>query len=184
MSQVKLDHDTATAVAAAVALVNSHDVAEGVDRLRGPDDLRQLVVAHGFRKRSPITPEVVERVREVRDALRAAFSLPEDDAVAALNAVVDGAGTRPQLVHHDDTGWHFHYTDDDTGWDATLAANLAMGLLTVIRDFGFHRLGTCASGTCEDVYVDLSRNASKRYCDPRTCGNKAAVQAYRARQAT
>lgn len=57
-----------------------------------------------------------------------------------------------------------------------------MGLLLVIRDLGYERLGICASDSCDDVFVDLSRNASKRYCDPRSCGNRAAVRAYRARK--
>jgi predicted RNA-binding Zn ribbon-like protein len=34
------------------------------------------------------------------------------------------------------------------------------------------------------VFVDLSRNRSRRYCDSRTCGNRLHVAAYRARQRT
>ena len=40
----------------------------------------------------------------------------------------------------------------------------------------------CASPTCRDVFVDLSRNRSRRYCDSRTCGNRLHVAAYRARR--
>jgi predicted RNA-binding Zn ribbon-like protein len=35
--------------------------------------------------------------------------------------------------------------------------------------------------TCPDVYVDTSRNASRRYCSD-TCASRATVAAYRARQ--
>lgn len=182
MSQMKLDHDTHNAVNTAVALVNTHDVADARDDLHGPQDLRRLVLAGGYAKSEPISAAVVEAVRPVRDALRAVFALPEDDAVAALDRLVAGAGALPRLVRHDGSGWHFHYTAAATGWAPTLAADLAMGLLVVIRDYGRDRLGVCAGEACEDVFVDLSRNASKRYCDPRTCGNRAAVRAYRARQ--
>jgi len=41
---------------------------------------------------------------------------------------------------------------------------------------------TCASPTCQEVFVDLSRNRSRRYCDSRTCGNRLHVAAYRARR--
>lgn len=179
---MNLDHDTGNAVATAVALLNTHDVAEDRDDLRTAADLRAIVSANGYAKALPITDDVVAAVRPVRDRLRAAFQVPEDEAVALLDDLVDWAGARPRLVRHDGAGWHFHYTDDDTPWPATLAADLAMGLLVVIRDFGFGRLGTCAGEGCADVFVDLSRNASKRYCDPRRCGNRAAVRAYRARQ--
>lgn len=179
---MKLDHDTQNSVDTVVALLNTHDVAEGRDDLRVPEDLRRIVVAHGYVKSRPITDGVIEEVRPLRDRLRAVFAMAEDEAVAVLDDLVAQAGALPRLVRHDGSGWHFHYTDADTDWAATLAADLAMGLLVVIRDWGHARLGVCAGDTCDDVFVDLSRNASKRYCDPRTCGNRAAVRAYRARQ--
>ncbi|MEO7071362.1 MAG: CGNR zinc finger domain-containing protein, partial [Nostocoides sp.] len=36
---------------------------------------------------------------------------------------------------------------------------------------------------CDDVFVDLSRNRSKRFCDA-ICGNRENVAAYRARRVT
>ena len=180
---MNLDHDTRNAVAAAVALVNTADVQTGEDALAGAADLQAIVRANGYAKALPITDAVVAEVRPVRDRLRAAFAGDEASAVAILDALVEQAGARPRLVRHDGSGWHFHYTDDDTPWPATLAADLAMGLLVVIRDLGHSRLGVCAGDACQDVFVDLSRNASKRYCDPRSCGNRAAVRAYRARRA-
>lgn len=178
-----LDHDTRNAVATAVALVNTHDQVTGVDTLGTAADLQAIVRANGYAKALPLTDDVVAEVRQLRDRLRTAFSQEEEPAVAVLDDLVEAAGARPRLVRHDGSGWHFHYTDDDTPWPATLAADLAMGLLVVIRDLGHGRLGVCAGEGCEDVFVDLSRNASKRYCDPRSCGNRAAVRAYRARQA-
>ena len=44
-------------------------------------------------------------------------------------------------------------------------------------------MATCASPTCREVFLDLSRNRSRRYCDSRTCGNRLHVAAYRARKA-
>ena len=52
----------------------------------------------------------------------------------------------------------------------------------VIGDGGFDRLRLCARDDCDDVFVDASRNRSRRFCDPATCGNRAHVAAYRARQ--
>src|SRR3712207_8170320 len=37
----------------------------------------------------------------------------------------------------------------------------------------------CAADDCNAVFVDLSRNRSKRYCDVGNCGNRMNVNAYR-----
>jgi predicted RNA-binding Zn ribbon-like protein len=65
---------------------------------------------------------------------------------------------------------------------AHIAAESAMGLATVVRDGGLERLSVCAANGCSRVFVDTSRNRSRRYCDPGTCGNRTNVAAYRARQ--
>ena len=57
-----------------------------------------------------------------------------------------------------------------------------MAMVDVIRSDELARLRVCAADDCVDVVVDLSKNRSKRYCDG-TCGNRANVAAYRARQA-
>jgi predicted RNA-binding Zn ribbon-like protein len=182
MSQMKLDHDTLNAVQVAVALVNSHDPVAAVDELVSPEDLGRIVRAGAYVKPQPITDAVLADVRPLRQRLRSVFGMDEADAVDALDDLVAESGAMPRLVRHDGSGWHFHFTAPETSWADALAADLAMGLLFVIRDFGFARLGECAAETCGKVFVDLSRNASKRYCDPKTCGNRAAVAAYRARQ--
>lgn len=45
------------------------------------------------------------------------------------------------------------------------------------------RMRCCTSRTCTNVFLDLSRNRSRRYCATRTCGNRLHVAAYRARKA-
>jgi predicted RNA-binding Zn ribbon-like protein len=41
----------------------------------------------------------------------------------------------------------------------------------------------CEFPTCDNVLVDLSKNRSRRFCEA-GCGNRAAVNAYRARKAS
>ena len=43
------------------------------------------------------------------------------------------------------------------------------------------RIGICSAEGCANVYVDTSRNASRRYCS-NTCASRSTVAAYRARQ--
>jgi predicted RNA-binding Zn ribbon-like protein len=63
-----------------------------------------------------------------------------------------------------------------------IAAHLAMGLAELVVAGESQRVRSCASPSCRDVFVDLSRNRSRRYCDSRTCGNRLHVAAYRARR--
>ncbi len=57
-----------------------------------------------------------------------------------------------------------------------------MGLAVVLVDHGMERFGVCASSTCEDVFVDSSRNRSRRHCSG-TCNTRENVAAYRRRKA-
>ena len=63
-----------------------------------------------------------------------------------------------------------------------MAAHFAMGLAWLVVAGEAGRIRSCESPTCREVFVDLSRNRSRRYCDSRTCGNRLHVAAYRARK--
>jgi predicted RNA-binding Zn ribbon-like protein len=89
---------------------------------------------------------------------------------------------RPQLVRHDEWDYHLHATTPDAPLVARMAVEAAMAMVDVVRTDELSRLRTCDMFDCDDVLVDLSRNRSKRYCDL-SCSNRAAVAAYRSRQA-
>jgi predicted RNA-binding Zn ribbon-like protein len=63
-----------------------------------------------------------------------------------------------------------------------MAVEAAMAFVDVIRAKELNRLRICAADDCSNVVFDLSKNRSKRFCEG-TCGNRAAVAAYRARKA-
>lgn len=44
------------------------------------------------------------------------------------------------------------------------------------------RVRCCASPRCRRVFLDLSRNGARRWCDMGTCGNRAKAARHRARQ--
>ena len=50
-----------------------------------------------------------------------------------------------------------------------------------LRETG--RLRRCEAPGCDAVFVDLSKNRSRRYCDTGNCGNRQHVAAYRERRA-
>ena len=68
-------------------------------------------------------------------------------------------------------------------WPTRIIVETAMAMIDVIRADEMSRLGICADDDCEGLVLDLSRNRSRRFCST-ACGNRNAVAAYRARQAT
>jgi predicted RNA-binding Zn ribbon-like protein len=100
-----------------------------------------------------------------------------------LNALLAETGATPQIVTHDGRPPHVHVSRPDAPLSDRVAAHLAMGLAELVVAGESMRVRNCASPSCGDVFVDMSRNRSRRYCDSRTCGNRQHVAAYRARRA-
>ncbi|MBR7743699.1 CGNR zinc finger domain-containing protein [Phycicoccus sp. BSK3Z-2] len=124
----------------------------------------------------------IAHLHRVRDRMRAVWVAPLEEQVAEVNALLAEGGALPRLVEHDDQGWHVHATDDDAPFADRVAVEVAMAMVDVIRLGERDRLQVCSADDCDDVYVDLSRNRSRKFCDG-TCGTKANVAAYRARKA-
>lgn len=113
-----------------------------------------------------------------------ADSSDEDNAVAVLNDVLASHHAVPYLTRHDGEPWHFHPIAPDAPPVDQLAAYAAAGLLAVIATSGLKRLHTCVGNRCAEVFVDVSRNQTRRYCSPLICGNRAHAAAHRNRVRT
>jgi predicted RNA-binding Zn ribbon-like protein len=55
----------------------------------------------------------------------------------------------------------------------------AMDVLTSAEERG--RIHKCESPTCDWLFLDASRNRSRRWCDMKSCGNRAKARRYYAR---
>lgn len=181
MSQADFGPYTECSLAVAVDLVNSaHD---GHDHLPDVAALDGFVRDHDLSDAPRARRADLEAVHELRERLRAVFHAGDEaHASAILNELLAASGAHPMLTNHGDGRWHLHYTPAGAPLSARLAAESAMALAVVIAAGGFGRLRTCDSDTCLDVFVDASKNRSRRYCSPEVCGNRASVRAYRERQ--
>ena len=106
----------------------------------------------------------------------------EDAVLARLNELLALARPRPYATHHDGE-LHLHSARPEAPALEQLTTTVAMGLSQVVVQHGWQRLGVCSAEGCNDVYVDTSRNASRRYCS-NTCASRSTVAAYRARRRT
>jgi len=85
-------------------------------------------------------------------------------------------------VRHDTMDWHIHASDPDEPLAMRILVETAMAFVDVIRADEYARIRVCDADDCEGVYVDFSKNGSKRYCDAGNCGNRMNVIAYRRRK--
>lgn len=128
------------------------------------------------------TPADLEPMRAIRTRLRTLFLSGRDEAVPQINAILAEQKAIPRLVRHDAMDWHIHGIDDDRPLAERILVESAMAMIDVVREDELKRFSHCAMEDCEGVVFDLSRNRSKKYCTI-TCTNRAAQNAFRARQA-
>ncbi len=182
---------TDAVVAVAVELVNL--LTEGERRGRkylpptGADRVARLdaLFKEAGGRRGPTESEAAELFR-LADQLRAVFAALAagdlDNAAGRVNDLLRVTGAHPFLERHDDEPWHVHFHAADErslakGW----AAGCATGLAIVLGGEYHDRLGVCTAPHCDRVYVDTSRNGSRRFCST-ACQNRVKAAAFRERQ--
>ncbi|SEH00334.1 CGNR zinc finger domain-containing protein [Nonomuraea solani] len=178
---------TDTVVRVAVTLVN--ELTPGERRGRAfPSPEPAAAAGAALRSVYPAYREVTEaegaELADVAARLRAVFAaVAADDidrAATLVNALLDETHARPMLERHDGEPWHLHFHGRDgtmaTDWAASCATGLAIVLGTEFCD----RLGVCTAPHCDRVYVDVSRNGTRRFCST-ACQNRVKTAAFRAR---
>jgi predicted RNA-binding Zn ribbon-like protein len=172
----------------AVTLVNL--LTEGEERGRtylppaGTQRAAQLnALFKGVGSRTEVTEAEAAEFGGVAADLRAVFTAIDagdvDDAAHRVNDILKATGAHPSLERHDGEAWHIHFHAADErskvlGW----AAGCATGLAVVVGGEHYDRLGVCTAQHCDRVYVDTSRNGSKRFCST-ACQNRVKAAAFR-----
>lgn len=152
------------------------------DLLAGPDDLARWLVAAGLAKEKPrVTAEVLQRARELREAIyRLAIArvgkrpFPETDRTL-LNREAAGATPAPHLDR-----------DGSARTKGSASELLSLIAREAVELFGGalgDRIRRCEGEGCALLFVDTSRSGARRWCSMAGCGNKAKVASFRARNA-
>jgi predicted RNA-binding Zn ribbon-like protein len=95
---------------------------------------------------------------------------PAPGALADLMAAHAGAPGRLARVG----GGHF-----DLAWDDDIAGAIAAAAVDLLRHGPLDRLKLCQA--CPWLFLDLSRNHSRRWCSMNVCGGTLKMRRYRAR---
>lgn len=176
--------DTVSALAFVAALADTVPEASesGDDELASTVQLRAILDEWGYSGRRDGDARELDEVRDARGRLRDLWLLTRDDLVAEVNTILAEANALPRLVRHDELDWHIHATSLESPLAERILVEAAMALVDVIRSDQMDRLETCAADDCAGLYLDVSKNASRRFCSTR-CGNRIAARAHRARAA-
>jgi predicted RNA-binding Zn ribbon-like protein len=164
-----------------------YDDIVGFARLAGvlePKLAKRLVERAG---REPMRAAAVYELGiRLREAIWAVFSAlasgegPRDDDLDLIgDAAAAGAARSRLLYDRDGIGWSLPSDEDELERPLWEIARSAADLLTSERR---DRVKECASETCEWVFLDRSRNRSRRWCDMSDCGNRAKARRFQAKR--
>jgi len=175
--------DTEQSLGFVVALADTvpEASASGADELSDPDALDRLLDEWEYSGRRDGDARELQEVMAARERLTRIWHLDRDGVVAEVNAILAESNAVPQLVRHDRLDWHIHATSPDAPLAERMLVEAAMALIDVVRADAVDRLRDCEAEDCAGIFVDLSKNGSKRYCSAR-CGNRMHVRAYRERR--
>lgn len=166
------------------ALINTHDLyLEEPEHLRTPHDLERFLADHHFQPQEKMTQDHLEAVRQFRDQLRAIWSAPTlDDMIRLLNALFSRTKVTVQLEREKNEPVPFInlHLESDESIIQQVSIRAALGILRVIQVYGVERMRACEAAPCRDVFIDLSRNKSRRFCSDR-CANRYNIAAFRER---
>jgi predicted RNA-binding Zn ribbon-like protein len=174
--------DTETNLEFMVALADTMPTASrsGDDELTNVAQLDAFLDQWPWSGRRDHDQREVDEVRATRDLLPRLWTLDTDDAAVLINEMLADAHALPYLAKHDGLDWHLHATAPDAPLAERIRVEIAMALIDVVRSGEQGRLRVCEADDCEGLFVDLSRNGSKRFCSVR-CGNRMNQLAFRER---
>lgn len=128
--------------------------------------------------------EEAEHVRQQAIMLREAIfrifyarlhdTLPEESDLATLNAMLARAMTKAS-IHSNGDGFVWDWSSDDGELERIYwpIARSAAELLTAEE---LESVRMCAAEDCGWLFLDTSKNHTRRWCDMKSCGNRAKAR--------
>jgi predicted RNA-binding Zn ribbon-like protein len=143
--------------------------------LASPADLARWVVEAGLLPAPvPVSVQELWAARALRDGLRVGLLAGEKDRVGAVaHAWLDSA---PGRLCVEGATLQTRFTPGaETAFCALVSA--VLDALELARDWP-GRVRECASEACPVVFLDTSRNGSRRWCSMERCGARAKATTY------
>jgi predicted RNA-binding Zn ribbon-like protein len=137
-------------------------------------------------RRSAEAAGVLERAVAIREVIYRVFKAvaedtsPEEDDLVSLSASVADAQVHARIVQKaGGFTWDWAGNVDDLDRMLWPVVRSAADLLTSDE---LDDVGICASDTCNWLFLDTSKNHSRRWCDMKSCGNRAKARRFYGRK--
>lgn len=153
-----------------------------------PEDRARALASEGQRRLTE-AHSILKRARTLRERLFALFSAAAagrrlaEPELASLNPALGRCLARLRLSPTSGPALRWDWDQDPHALDSPLWPVLrsAADLLT---SPDLSRVRECAAATCGWLFVDESKNRSRRWCDMNVCGNREKVRRHRQRPRT
>ena len=149
--------------------------------------LRRL--AHRSPNASPAAEEILERAREVREALYRTFAAvveKHNPSAKHLDTISHEwqRVSRHIRLRRAQTGFDWEWVADDANEAAgdRVLWPILRSAVSLLTSSDLDRVRACESETCRWLFLDTSRNHSRRWCDMKVCGNRSKVRRFYERQ--
>jgi hypothetical protein len=166
-----------------VAIANALAVATPESNEAALVELRR-VLAIDPPSLTQLEPKVVAPMTELGSRVNAICTLliddRVDDATKLVNAMLGEHSAHPHLALEGGR-WRLHHHPADAPLVAMWTAIAAEVFARVIDAERHGRIGRCDAPSCADLFVDTSKNGTRRFCST-TCQNRVKAAAYRRRQ--
>ena len=122
------------------------------------------------------------RAIDLREAIYRIFTIilegrsPSQQDLALFNDFLCEAMTRSQIVKTQD-GYHWDMTADKEKLDWILNPVIRSAADLLVSE-EIRQVKRCADPTCGWLFLDISRNRSRRWCDMADCGNRAKASRF------
>jgi predicted RNA-binding Zn ribbon-like protein len=132
--------------------------------------------------------QALHAVKELREATAAVFYAAMEEKTPAASHVLTlerhflDAGRHRQLrwdSEHAHMTWHWDSVVADPDFPVWLLAQSVSDLL--LSDHA-GRVRTCAVDTCRWLFLDTSKNHTRRWCNMKVCGNRMKARRFHARR--
>lgn len=186
---MELDSYIDAGVLASVSLVNG--LTEGFARGSAIEDLDPIAAIREALAVDPPSLAALKRkdvpgftalAQVLSDVFVALDGGKVDEAAQALNELLVRHPATPHLAKENGT-WRLHHHPADAAVLPMWTSICAEGLARMIGAGATHRFGVCVAVNCDRVFVDASKNASRRFCST-ACQNRTKTAAFRSRKVT
>lgn len=150
-------------------------------RLITPDQAQRLK-----KKPDPATAtRALQAARELREASAAVFyavaedrsPLPKD--IETLGRYFRQANSQSHLCWDQGAGWQWNDEQSNPGFAVWI---LTESVRELLFSHQIAHLRTCDMDTCRWLFLDTSKNHSRRWCNMKVCGNRVKARRFQARR--